>query len=195
LLPTDKMRQLAIGRWLDLPDAQSIAREAVSFWRHQPWIKSGNCSAILDRLATWLIDNVPNGNYTPSLIHVDYGLHNVLVDNGKVSAILDWESARIGDPADDLAWFLQTCGGKIDRRKVLDWYEEFTGNRVSEYRLAYHDVWGCFKILVSCVSAEAMYEATEEASVVWLIMPLSFPTHAAGMAEARIRAAEEARGR
>mgnify|MGYP002146523609 CR=1 FL=1 len=37
-----------------------------------------------------------------------------------MSAILDWESARIGDPAEDISWFLQYSGGKIDYRKALE---------------------------------------------------------------------------
>ncbi len=190
-----EMRQLSVGEWLDLPTAQDVAREAVLLWRNQPWMKSGNPSAVLDRVTTWLIDNVPTDDYQACLIHMDYGLHNVLVHDSKVSAILDWESARIGDPAEDISWFIQFSGGKVDYKKALDWYEEFTGNRISEYRLRYHDVWSSLKVLMSCISAESMYETTDEASIIWLIMPLSFAIHATSIAEERIRIAESVKGR
>jgi Ser/Thr protein kinase RdoA (MazF antagonist) len=40
----------------------------------------------------------------PSLIHLDYHPANLLVDDGAVSAILDWTNSRFGDPRADLAW-------------------------------------------------------------------------------------------
>ena len=196
MLPkSDAMRRLAIGRWLDYPTQQDVMRATVDQWRNQIWMKAGNPSPILDRLSTWLIDNVPQDNLTPCLIHCDYGAHNVLVDNGEVSGIIDWESARFGDPAEDIAWFLQGCGGKVDFKKVIDWYAEITGHRISEYRLRYYDVVGCLKIMVSSVSAEAMYEHNEEASIVWMILPYRFTSHGTSLAEARIKLAESVRDR
>jgi aminoglycoside phosphotransferase (APT) family kinase protein len=43
---------------------------------------------------------------TGVLLHGDYGPNNVLLDShaGEVTAVLDWEWARTGDPAEDLAW-------------------------------------------------------------------------------------------
>jgi aminoglycoside phosphotransferase (APT) family kinase protein len=41
---------------------------------------------------------------TPSIIHGDYRLDNVLVDAGdEISAVLDWEMSTLGDPLTDLA--------------------------------------------------------------------------------------------
>jgi aminoglycoside phosphotransferase (APT) family kinase protein len=37
------------------------------------------------------------------LLHLDYHLFNVLVEHGRVSAVLDWTNARAGDPRADLA--------------------------------------------------------------------------------------------
>ena len=44
---------------------------------------------------------------TPSLIHGDVGLHNVLWD-GRITALLDWEWAGWGQPLLDLAWVYWT---------------------------------------------------------------------------------------
>ncbi len=38
------------------------------------------------------------------LCHGDYGEENFLVADGRLSGLLDWEFAHIGDPHDDLAW-------------------------------------------------------------------------------------------
>jgi Ser/Thr protein kinase RdoA (MazF antagonist) len=39
----------------------------------------------------------------PKLIHLDYHPLNVLVEDGRVTGVLDWENARAGDPRADLA--------------------------------------------------------------------------------------------
>jgi hypothetical protein len=38
------------------------------------------------------------------VVHGDFGPQNVLVHGGRVSALLDWEFAHIGQPVEDLAW-------------------------------------------------------------------------------------------
>jgi aminoglycoside phosphotransferase (APT) family kinase protein len=52
-----------------------------------------------DRLAA----SVPESG-TPSIIHGDYRLDNVLVDDrDRITAVLDWEMSTLGDPLTDLA--------------------------------------------------------------------------------------------
>lgn len=53
----------------------------------------------------WLLDHV--GDVVPSgplcLLQGDVGLHNLLVDGDRVTALVDWEAATIGPPARELA--------------------------------------------------------------------------------------------
>ena len=53
----------------------------------------------------WLLDHiddvVPAGRLC--LLQGDVGLHNLLVENGRVTALVDWEGATIGPPARELA--------------------------------------------------------------------------------------------
>ena len=39
----------------------------------------------------------------PTIVHGDYRLDNVLVDDDRITAVLDWEMATLGDPLSDLA--------------------------------------------------------------------------------------------
>jgi aminoglycoside phosphotransferase (APT) family kinase protein len=58
--------------------------------------------------AQWLEAHVPTMQ-RPALIHGDYGLHNVLYGSElpvKLLAIVDWETATIGDPLIDLGYLL-----------------------------------------------------------------------------------------
>jgi aminoglycoside phosphotransferase (APT) family kinase protein len=54
----------------------------------------------------WLRRNASINDRAPrTLVHGDFGLNNMLIHDNKVSAILDWEYAHIGNPAYDLAFF------------------------------------------------------------------------------------------
>ncbi|QIK49378.1 phosphotransferase family protein [Gordonia hongkongensis] len=58
-------------------------------------------------MAEWLRARRP-ADTTPGIIHGDFHLNNVLLDNDKptVAAIVDWEMSTIGDPLLDLGWLL-----------------------------------------------------------------------------------------
>jgi aminoglycoside phosphotransferase (APT) family kinase protein len=62
----------------------------------------------VSRLAAWFASGLPTSP-APSLIHNDYKLNNVLLDPRdprRITAVLDWEMATIGDPLSDLATML-----------------------------------------------------------------------------------------
>ena len=59
-----------------------------------------------------LLDRVPVEE-SPSILHGDYRLGNMLCDRETIRAVIDWEIWSLGDPRLDLAWFLaNTCGGQ-----------------------------------------------------------------------------------
>ncbi|WP_409330043.1 phosphotransferase family protein [Trujillonella humicola] len=102
----------------------------------------------LSYVADWLRANIPAGS-TPGLMHADYALNNVLFAHrppARLVAIIDWETATIGDPLLDLAAFTQNLrtgdgddGGTryFDpanfplRADAVDYYGERTGRDVS----------------------------------------------------------------
>jgi aminoglycoside phosphotransferase (APT) family kinase protein len=55
------------------------------------------------------------------LIHADLGEANLLVSSGRLSGVLDWSDAHVGDPAMDLTWFVQ-CLGLAGARSALAAY-------------------------------------------------------------------------
>jgi aminoglycoside phosphotransferase (APT) family kinase protein len=64
-----------------------------------------------DAVRDWLIAHMPDP-VEPSLVHGDYKLDNVLVvppvhgERARVSAVIDWEMATVGDPRADLGYLL-----------------------------------------------------------------------------------------
>jgi aminoglycoside phosphotransferase (APT) family kinase protein len=51
----------------------------------------------------WLHRHRPAPPDRPSLVHSDMGPGNFLFQNGRVTAVVDWEVAHLGDPMEDLA--------------------------------------------------------------------------------------------
>jgi aminoglycoside phosphotransferase (APT) family kinase protein len=55
------------------------------------------------------------------LVHGDFGESNLLVSRGALAGVIDWTDAHVGDPALDLAWFVQ-CLGVVAARSALAAY-------------------------------------------------------------------------
>jgi aminoglycoside phosphotransferase (APT) family kinase protein len=63
----------------------------------------------LSSLADWLLAHRPPAE-DRVIVHGDYGFHNLLVARDRVTAVLDWELATIGDPLVDLTGFVKSWG-------------------------------------------------------------------------------------
>jgi aminoglycoside phosphotransferase (APT) family kinase protein len=51
----------------------------------------------------WLEENRPPPR-PPSVVHGDFRMGNLIVDDTGLRAVLDWELAHLGDPVEDLGW-------------------------------------------------------------------------------------------
>jgi aminoglycoside phosphotransferase (APT) family kinase protein len=54
----------------------------------------------------WLRAHAPAEAAEPVLLWGDARIGNIIYDRGTVAAVLDWELATLGQPEEDLAWFL-----------------------------------------------------------------------------------------
>jgi aminoglycoside phosphotransferase (APT) family kinase protein len=69
----------------------------------------------MERLIAFLPERLPEQSRT-SIVHGDYRIDNVLFDAGKLTAVLDWELATLGDPLADFSylamqWAMPADGG------------------------------------------------------------------------------------
>lgn len=90
----------------------------------------------------WLLDNVPDAPGRPVLLHGDIGFHNFIVDEGRLSAVVDWEFAHIGDPADDVGYVRNTAGRSLDWDEFMAAYRSAGGPDLSEERVRFFQIWG-----------------------------------------------------
>ena len=80
-----------------------------------------------------------------ALVHGDTLQHNILVENGKVTALLDWEFVHIGDPAQDLAYCRHAVAQVIPWDEFVSIYVAAGGKPVSEKRLAIYGLVGLIR--------------------------------------------------
>lgn len=99
---------------------------------------------LLELGVQWLKDNIPTDITQLSIVHADIGERNILVDQGKVSAILDWELWHVGDPMYDIAYIKPWIEQTMDWNRFVEIYEAHGGFKVST---ANNDFWCIFSEL------------------------------------------------
>ena len=109
---------------------------------------------VLDLAERWLRERLPPAG-RESLVHGDYRVGNVMFDEQGVVAILDWELAHVGDPAEDLGWLCTKAwrfgsdepgGGLGSRESLLEAYEKGGGRPVTLDTLRFWEALGSFKV-------------------------------------------------
>ncbi|GAA5335208.1 MULTISPECIES: phosphotransferase family protein [Thermus] len=99
----------------------------------------------------WLQDHPPRERPLV-LVHGDFRVGNLLVDEEGLVAVLDWEFAHLGDPREDLAWPLvrawrfgedaKRLGGVGEVGPFLERYNALTGQDFGEKELFWWEVLG-----------------------------------------------------
>ncbi|MFJ9846825.1 phosphotransferase family protein [Kitasatospora sp. NPDC101155] len=134
-------KQLAASRSRDLPD--------------------------LDRLHALLAERLPTSP-APALVHGDYRLDNVLVDDDTITAVLDWEMSTLGDPLTDIGLLVMytelagvgggiipsamTAPGFPKADEIVSYYAELTGRQAAD--LDWYVAFASFKL---AAVAEGIY--------------------------------------
>ena len=109
----------------------------------------------------WLREHRPEP--LPDVVtHGDFRIGNVVVSEGGLEYLLDWEFAHLSDPREDLAWPLvrawrfgaddRRLGGVGEVAPYLERYAELTGRAVSEEELYWWEVLGNVKWATGCLT-------------------------------------------
>jgi aminoglycoside phosphotransferase (APT) family kinase protein len=64
----------------------------------------GDTTATFEWAFRWLAEHRPAPGPT-GLVHGDFRMGNLIVDESRLAAVLDWELVHFGDVCEDLAWF------------------------------------------------------------------------------------------
>lgn len=144
----------------DLPGGSAAEKsigEEIRFYTDALRFASSEIADSLAGYEHWLLDNQPTV-MRPVLNHGDYQPSNMLYAEGKLIAILDWETARISAPESDLGWlmgvhsFARILGGANNISDMPDdaiWltaYERAAGQPLQHWE--YHLAKGAFCTLL-----------------------------------------------
>lgn len=122
----------------------------------------GVARPVFEAAFRWLRQNAPAELRQYRLVHGDFRNGNMIFGSEGVRAVLDWEVAHIGDPAEDLAWICappwrfgeldRPVGGLGSRQELFEAYEAASGERVDTARAHYWEVLGSMRWGVGCAS-------------------------------------------
>lgn len=113
------------------------------------------------RLAScWLRERLPPPPPRETLVHGDFRPANLLVEDGRIMAILDWEFAHIGDPAEDLGWYLtpyyakeHLIAGCKSAAEFIVRYEAAMGAATDRQAIAFWSVFAMYRLAAMTLSA------------------------------------------
>ena len=134
---------------------QGVTR-AINCWDRVWHEDSVESNPLITLAAHWLRENAPPLDHC-SIVHGDYRQGNFLFDpeTGRITAILDWELAFLGDRHHDLAWLLMPMfvekneagedlvAGLCSREEFLSEYEQRCRMPIDGNKLAYYEIF-CF---------------------------------------------------
>ncbi len=132
--------------FLGSPSAPSALGQVAKYRR---WLAELGADGRLFAELDWLEQNAPPQRRT-CLVHRDFRSGNFLVEDGRLTAVLDWEFAGWGDPHEDIGWLCASCwraggdqleaGGLANRGEFYAAYEAAGGLLIDEAAVAYWEV-------------------------------------------------------
>ncbi|WP_176593321.1 phosphotransferase family protein [Sphingobium sp. EM0848] len=115
---------------------------------------------VFELALAWATRNAPPEPDQLALIHGDFRLGNMIVGPNGIGALLDWELAHLGDPAEDLAWISlppwrfgrmdQPVAGLGQRAALFDAYTKVSGEVIDPARVHWWEVMGSLRWGLFC---------------------------------------------
>ena len=150
-------RTLSLPSYRHPTDPPSNARQELDLWgtildtrTTSPWPLAHFARAVLDQCA-------PTHVSRTVLCHGDVGPGNFMHDGRRVTALLDWEFSHLGDPMDDLGWWVfrghDMAGDCGDLAAQFRRWSAATGLPVDARSVEYYRAFVMLRWLISVASA------------------------------------------
>ncbi len=144
---------------LVLPYPDDAVMTVVNHWDYVIDRESLDPENKLRAARDWLQVNMQPAPGYLSLVHGDFRPANILVDDGRISALLDWEMAHLGDCAEDVGWY--TCSIYRTEHFPEGWsvedflvrYVERGGPEFEPERLRFWQVFAVLKLAIIALRA------------------------------------------
>lgn len=141
-----------------------FVRREIAKWEDLIAVSGHAPEPILTDLVAWLKANVPDSSRI-ALVHGAYRTGNLLIDDDRVSAVLDWELQVLGDPMYDVAYVLSGLNREgtsllsnlVERDAFFRDYEALTGSTIDEEVCRYYNALYAMRSVAFWMSAAGLY--------------------------------------
>ncbi len=147
--PTDRLG------FLGATTRETTAAEQVAIWEAQFLKQRMEPHPAIAFAFQWLKAHTPVAERI-SLVHGDYRLGNFLFEGETITALLDWEMAHLGDPAEDIAWAyrsLWTPEMHVPINEFVARYHAAGGPTIRPENLLFYRLFGEIKHAVISITA------------------------------------------
>ena len=163
-------RQFALLHSMPIGDLGNIVDRFVDTGKGQTWLsdvaeleKQWQSLAHAPSMAVsasmaWLRAHVGCVDSVETIVHNDALLHNVLVENDEISAILDWEFAHIGHPYEDLGYVRPVVEQMTDWSTFVEAYVSAGGRRPTAEQVDFFTLRSILKLLIQVLYARSAFE-------------------------------------
>jgi aminoglycoside phosphotransferase (APT) family kinase protein len=133
--------------FLPIPAPESVAREQVAYWRDLYLRHRMEPLPVMAHAFRWLSDHAPAAERIV-LVHGDMRFGNFLYRGAEITALLDWEMAHLGDPAEDVAWIYHPLWSPEPHLPLADFvarYRAAGGAPIAPETLLFYRLFGLVK--------------------------------------------------
>jgi aminoglycoside phosphotransferase (APT) family kinase protein len=129
---------------------------------------------VLEWSLNWLEQNAPDSNDVV-LCHCDFRTGNYMVEDGRLTGVLDWEFAAWSDPYEDLGWLCskswrfgadtKEVGGIGDKVDLFQGYASVSGLDVDHGKVLYWEIMGMTRWAIIALQQAQRHLSGEQSSL------------------------------
>ncbi len=122
----------------------------------------------------WAESNMPV-DAEQTFIHGDFRIGNLLVDTSGLAAVIDWEFAHVGHPAEEIGYLCMRdwrfgndhlhAAGLCERERFIRAYEEFSGRAIDRAAADWWEIIGNIRWGIICLAQAQRHLSGAEQSV------------------------------
>lgn len=107
----------------------------------------------------WLRDHVDGIGATETIVHNDFMFHNVLAQDGRITAVLDWEQVALGHPAEDLGYVYPVVALLSGWDRFIAAYQAGGGMAVSRQEVDFFALRAILRLMVLVFDGRMAFES------------------------------------
>lgn len=150
----------------------------LAWYRHR-FEKLGDIPPALKAAFWWMERHPPEPSSDSVIVHGDYRMGNLVVNNGRVIGVLDWEMTAVGDPLEDLTWCFIPVWERaaVDELALVRRYEERTGRTITEERFRWYRALGYVRLAYYAMSGTYAFDSGRSNDLRLAALRLRLPVH------------------